>query len=517
MQTRSVVGILLMALMTLGQVTAFAQDATPAATPAGDIPNVTATREVTFEGQYLSMSPDGKWIATFDPEDDLLCALDAASLSQEVATPESEASRSCVSFDSYGIHSIAEENVRWSPDSSRLAFTENGAIFLVDADIWVFTPETGDVVNLTDDGVEGSLMIFRDDQRESLTMDLLPVWSPDGEQIAFARSPWNGDWRGTQLMLVPADGSGEADVIGEVAVDMPMIVYFGMGFSPDGGTLYFTRAKTDPDDSNNGVWEISLDTYAFRHIAKRTDPERGYPTLASVSPKGDQLLLYDALFAGQFGPIDSPYALLDTESDDVEPLIASSPDEPLALVPVRVAYSPDGEWLVYSGTGTSTASGLFLRPSSESGPGQDQLLFDNPNGEFQFSGVSWGSNGTIFAQTSPQSGLIFDISGGNQPPQISPAAADATPPASASAVVSGPVDPATVETGTELMTNDAVVALRSAPSTDAPVVAELSVGTTLVALGPVEDVAGFSWIPVREPDSGTIGYVRAELVSIAEA
>jgi len=344
-------------------------------------------------------------------------------------------------------------------------------------------------------------------------MDIPPTWSPDGLQIAFARSSWNGDWRGTQLMLVPADGSGEADTIGTVALTTPMIVYFGMGFSPDGNTLYYTFAQTDSDDPKNGVWEISLDDFAFHQLAGRSDPERGYPTLAAVSATGDQLLVFDALFAGQSGLIDTPYGLVDPETGDFEPLLASSPEEPLALVPVRAVFSPDGKWIVFTGTGTQVSSGLFVRPSSEAGQAQDSTLFENTDGETAFIGVSWGSNGTIFVQTSPHSGIVLEIAGGNEPlvfPQI-----PGTGTSAASHVTTGPVDPAMVEAGTELVTNDSAVTLRSAPAPDAPVVAELSSGTALLALGSVEDGGGFRWIPVREPESGTLGYVRAELVSLA--
>ena len=208
--------------------------------------------------------------------------------------------------------------------------------------------------------------------------------------------------------------------------------------------------------------------------------------------------------------VDTPYLLLDLVSGEVEQLLANSPDEPLDVLPIRATYSPDGEWLVFSGAGTRVTSGLFLRPSSESGPGQDLELVDNSDGKYRFTSVSWRSSGTIFAQTSPQSGLILDVSGGNEPPETSLVQASAKP--EASPVIAGPVDPAVVAVGTELVTNDAVT-LQSAPGPNAPVVAELPSGTSLLALGLVEDGAGFSWNPVRSPESGTSGYVRAELVS----
>jgi hypothetical protein len=55
--------------------------------------------------------------------------------------------------------------------------------------------------------------------------------------------------------------------------------------------------------------------------------------------------------------------------------------------------------------------------------------------------------------------------------------------------------------------------MRSAPSTSAPVVLELEQGTQLNVIGPEVTGDGFLWWPVMEPESQTIGYVRAELVS----
>jgi hypothetical protein len=78
------------------------------------------------------------------------------------------------------------------------------------------------------------------------------------------------------------------------------------------------------------------------------------------------------------------------------------------------------------------------------------------------------------------------------------------------------VDPTAVEAGVTLVVNDSVAAVRSAPNTEAPVVAELTQGTEVVALGPAEEGDGFVWIPVRDPATGTIGYVRAELLSPAD-
>jgi hypothetical protein len=64
-----------------------------------------------------------------------------------------------------------------------------------------------------------------------------------------------------------------------------------------------------------------------------------------------------------------------------------------------------------------------------------------------------------------------------------------------------------------VVTNDANVAMRSAPSTSAVVVLELEQGTALVVTGPAVEGDSFVWVPVIEPESQTVGYVRAEFLS----
>jgi hypothetical protein len=66
--------------------------------------------------------------------------------------------------------------------------------------------------------------------------------------------------------------------------------------------------------------------------------------------------------------------------------------------------------------------------------------------------------------------------------------------------------------GATAVVNDANVPLRAAPSTDAPIVAQLAQGTEVVIIGPAESGGGFVWWPVRDPTTRTIGYVRAEFL-----
>src|SRR5262249_48214763 len=75
-----------------------------------------------------------------------------------------------------------DDQPTWSPDASRIGFTNGLDIFTLDV--------SGNVVNLTNSGTY------------QVTID--PAWSPDGTQIVFGR----GASAATDLYLVNTDGTG---------------------------------------------------------------------------------------------------------------------------------------------------------------------------------------------------------------------------------------------------------------------------------------------------------------------
>lgn len=115
----------------------------------------------------------------------------------------------------------------WSPDGRRIAWT--AAILSMESDPWkislvVIDLETGD----------GRLLHPYDNVGRGGWFDP-PVWSPDGQWIAFIAEDINLGWRG--LWVVAADGSGEH--------------YLGPGsnpfFSPDNQWLAYTAYSLELD------------------------------------------------------------------------------------------------------------------------------------------------------------------------------------------------------------------------------------------------------------------------------
>ncbi len=181
---------------------------------------------------------------------------------------------------------------RWSPDGARLAFTSNR-----DGEkkhLYVLPLEGGEPVCLTE---------LKEDAAQ-------PVWSPDGTRLAFtSRVPdpayeeeddkkrlprrftrhrykldsvgWTGDRR-THLLVVPADGSGEAVQLtdGDYEHDAPT-------WSPDSTQIAFTSARDDDWDVQlrEAVWIVD----AGGGEPRRVTPDDDLYGLPSWSPDGSAI------------------------------------------------------------------------------------------------------------------------------------------------------------------------------------------------------------------------------------
>src|SRR5215831_1615605 len=101
-----------------------------------------------------------------------------------------------------------------SPDGKRLAFVYQG-------DVWVVGSAGGRAMPLT----------------MHVEMDAFPVFSPDGQWIAFA-SKRNGNW---DIYLVPAEGGPVQQLTCHANDEIPQ------GWSPDGSKIVFTSKLDSPN------------------------------------------------------------------------------------------------------------------------------------------------------------------------------------------------------------------------------------------------------------------------------
>jgi hypothetical protein len=77
-------------------------------------------------------------------------------------------------------------------------------------------------------------------------------------------------------------------------------------------------------------------------------------------------------------------------------------------------------------------------------------------------------------------------------------------------LASTPVATHVGSTGTTIEIIGDYVQLYAAPTTDAPVVFVFTNGDEVEQIGEPVEAAGETWVPVRDPASGTIGYVRQD-------
>ena len=183
----------------------------------------------------------------------------------------------------------------WSPDSTKVAFTENPIQLGYESDIWVFDAADGSMTNLTDDGVVGSWAAAEPD---SYVLDYLPMWDESTGDLYFWRSVPSGNLSiSFELMKIPADG-GEAEFVQDVSDALDGMVmtwdiedYFLDGpssLAPDGSKVAMVlQAFQDPyNDSRTGVWVLDVGTGELTQVAAYEDLLRAVPTWQEAPANG---------------------------------------------------------------------------------------------------------------------------------------------------------------------------------------------------------------------------------------
>jgi len=165
----------------------------------------------------------------------------------------------------------------WSPDGTRTAFTRYavsaGSFSTVESDVYVMDPDGSGILNLSGSGRVGSSR---------------PVWSPDGEEIAFLR-PDLGAQTGsysTDIHVVGSGGSAATNLTSDSAAS------FGeLAWSP-GRRIAAVAYPADP----HGVPQLVVVDRDSQRIVRLTDfSAHGHLSGPGWSPDGERIsIIYDS-------------------------------------------------------------------------------------------------------------------------------------------------------------------------------------------------------------------------------
>jgi dipeptidyl aminopeptidase/acylaminoacyl peptidase len=297
-------------------------------------PTFVELREIEIPGaRIVSGSPDGRWIAAVRPArvpHESLCVYAVETLEE----------RSCSQTGTRSA-GVRPADVAWSPDGSRLAFSEDLATTASDGDLWLMDAATGQLTNLDDDGFTGGIPRRGQGTPEDIvTLPLSPAFSSDGRRIAYSRSLLvDGEFAGNDIAVV-AVGGGAPERLARVSDGSEVLVVSGyLGWAPDDGAVYHSVHGTEAPDAD-GVWAVDTRTGERRQVASTMSEDGGPLALIAVSPRGDRLLALDREHWSRdhAGPV---VTLVDARTGALEPLQPPVGD-PAAAVVMPAAFSPDG-------------------------------------------------------------------------------------------------------------------------------------------------------------------------------
>ena len=213
---------------------------------------------------------------------------------------------------------------------------------------------SGDMTLNVVDADGSNLVVLTDPKTETLhTSD--PTWSPDGRKIAYS-SVWNDSYG---IHIVNADGTGRRSV-----TEADKAAYYDPDFSPNGGTIAFTKATTvtaESPEMTSDVYVVDLNDGGQERLTggphNEEDPD--------FSPDGEEIV-----FSGDHW---SSWDIYSMKADGSNPRRLTTDPAP----EYEPSFSPDGTRLLYEERGGQDAD-LFQVDATGKGV---RNVTNNPGGD----------------------------------------------------------------------------------------------------------------------------------------
>ncbi len=243
-------------------------------------------------------------------------------------------------------HGALDAYAAWSPDGTKITFGSNRSGGL---ELYLMNPDGSGLERLTGDAVAGN-------NPYAIVSNALPIWSPDGNQIAYVHNHIAGEiylinidkpWNGINLTNNPADDRDPA-------------------WSPDGSKIVFT---SDREDEDYELYVMNADGSDVNRLTNSSKTDWN----PSWSPDGTKIAFTSARDAVEPDPYRTEIYVMNADGSGVTRL---TNNEAWEYNPV---WSPDGTKIAFA---TTLDGNKEIYVMNADGSGQINLTNNPASDEF---------------------------------------------------------------------------------------------------------------------------------------
>ncbi|MBI1277968.1 MAG: hypothetical protein GC179_07560 [Anaerolineaceae bacterium] len=298
----------------------------------------------------------------------------------------------CVTLDK-DIH-MDLDSPRWSPDGTKLAFSEDFLFSFRDSDIWVYEAESNTLTDMTPTANREITLLTNKDPNITFTVDLSPQWSSDGQSIYFIRYIFNklGDAEPVFYNVSLTDNAVEE--VAPAGTHFAFSVY-GFALSPDGLKIGYNLDTQGHE--KDGTWFLDLSTKEAKFAAAAV--QETAPWAYQFSPEGNLLLSIGVDITGVVGarpPEASPIYTLPVSGGRQQQLNVDS-------YVFSAGWGPEGSELAYATFDPANEDQQGLYITSQPGKAGEMVLpgrFIAPSGRGRMP-IIWAANNTVLLSQVP--------------------------------------------------------------------------------------------------------------------